>query len=671
MTLTAERIGLHLTVNPYAVLLQSRLHVPAYAGPGKWVVFNGQTRKTFLASGPDVVPDAVRILAAVGSGAGLQGMVLEDRPLDAAVHRLLDAGLITRTEGERQSPSPTLLETYHRGVTDYPFHDYSDPEWAEHDTALMQSYSAVSPPPPLATERLGNGYELPPASPRLFETSDGCFSLESLATLLRYVFGPTGSVPWALGQCFKKTSPSGGARHPTEGVVLLPSRLGHVPPGAYAYDVLKHRLVVDALIDPGLLDGLEASSFGLLIRSRVERAMWRYRDIRALRPVLLDAGHVIETAALLAARLGMGTAVLSVAPHGGDAGGWLQEPPLALVVFGAPGMVATRRASTPPSQVAPVAPVPYLTNSTAYFTFDGPTGLWAHVGWPVVSRLPVTLDGFLAVNHCLPSKRGDRSTTPDGIIGAVPRLSSGELADLVNARILLPENIGQAHYHETRFWAKYGWYFSLLAYLDAVGGAGAAGVVARASVASPAVPADRSLLDTLLVRRTTRSFAPRPISRYSVTDILRFAAADLTSTRNVRILVAATDVAGLDPALYEWNFPEARLVGARDALDRDAIRALTIGQAPIASGAATIWVVREVDFSPARYLNDTIELGRLGQRICLAATAAVLGVFLTPAVCDSPTFARLRLPAPERSVTYAFALGVPKERHERPPLEDQ
>src|SRR5688572_32356434 len=29
--------------------------------------------------------------------------------------------------------------------------------------------------------------------------------------------------------------------------------------------------------------------------SHVHRAMWRYRDVRSFRPVIMDAGHIVET----------------------------------------------------------------------------------------------------------------------------------------------------------------------------------------------------------------------------------------------------------------------------------------------------------------------------------------------------------------------------------------
>ncbi|MGH3866086.1 MAG: hypothetical protein ACRDQ4_08100 [Pseudonocardiaceae bacterium] len=65
---------------------------------------------------------------------------------------------------------------------------------------------------------------------------------------------------------------------------------------------------------------------------------------------------------------------------------------------------------------------------------------------------------------------------------------------------------------------------------------------------------------------------------------------------------------------------------------------------------------------PARYVMDLIDLGRLGQRICLAGAELGIGVFLTPAVHDCEACSMLGLTDAERRFMYVFGLGIPATR---------
>jgi SagB-type dehydrogenase family enzyme len=109
-----------------------------------------------------------------------------------------------------------------------------------------------------------------------------------------------------------KTSPSGGARHPIE-VYLMALRVTGLEPGLYHYGARDHAL---ARISPGATPQMAqaycadqpyvARSAALFIMTGVfARTLWKYRNPRAYRVVLLDAGHLGQTFCLTATRLGL------------------------------------------------------------------------------------------------------------------------------------------------------------------------------------------------------------------------------------------------------------------------------------------------------------------------------------------------------------------------------
>jgi SagB-type dehydrogenase family enzyme len=145
------------------------------------------------------------------------------------------------------------------------------------------------------------------------EFSSASMPLEALSDLLYYTWGVTGSVESPIfGRLPRKTSPSGGARHPVE-VYLAALRVADLRPGLYHYAPGRHCL---ELIRAGdfrkkCMEFCANQNFvqraaALFIMTAVfRRAMWKYRGARAYRVVLLDAGHLCQTFCLTATWLGL------------------------------------------------------------------------------------------------------------------------------------------------------------------------------------------------------------------------------------------------------------------------------------------------------------------------------------------------------------------------------
>ena len=187
--------------------------------------------------------------------------------------------------------------------------------------------------PPAAAYRPAESLEeieLPeaPASGALFELlqeratvrvfDDVPVALDAFSTLLRTVWGASGvSRPFAGLELLKKTSPSGGALHPTE-VFPLVLNVDGLDPGVYHYGAADHRLrrlkALDAAsarelandISAGQLYPRDAGAL-FLMTSRLERCFWKYRDhSKAYKVALLDVGHLSQTFYLTCTALGLG-----------------------------------------------------------------------------------------------------------------------------------------------------------------------------------------------------------------------------------------------------------------------------------------------------------------------------------------------------------------------------
>lgn len=142
-------------------------------------------------------------------------------------------------------------------------------------------------------------------------TAPGLSALTSLLDLTfrvrRWIdLGPSGRV-------MLRTSPSGGARHPTEAYVLV-RRVKGLAAGAYYYAPAEHALI---RVRPGPVSGGEitkwlvgqhwyGSAAAVVVMTAVfERTAWKYRTARSYKSVLLEAGHFAQTWCLGATARGL------------------------------------------------------------------------------------------------------------------------------------------------------------------------------------------------------------------------------------------------------------------------------------------------------------------------------------------------------------------------------
>lgn len=212
---------------------------------------------------------------------------------------------------------------YHLSSRDFEFLDYSKDSEIIKDQRLMENYLKEYPSPSAYKEYrskkfypLVNLKMLPPVKfpPNLKRGQS--LDKEKLSYMMNLVFGEQFSAEFpVVGKFLAKTSPSGGARHPSEAYLLLLRDVG-IPAGIYHYSVKRNGLELlsniknkEAKILRFFYKTTHVKNFNaeaiIVISSLFERNMWRYREIRTFRVIFLDIGHLLSTLRIIIKSLGM------------------------------------------------------------------------------------------------------------------------------------------------------------------------------------------------------------------------------------------------------------------------------------------------------------------------------------------------------------------------------
>jgi len=211
---------------------------------------------------------------------------------------------------------------YHMFCYRYPFLDYEDGTAFVTDIERMGEYEKKSKMPSFFKVYDAKQFKLtiPTQFPKietshLLETkvakSKGNFDKDKLSIFLYSCFGNTTNRN--IKNYITRPVPSGGAKHPTETYIIFPK--GSVfPEGVYHYNVRDHSLeqlyfgdIWDEFLDStyNIYKGEYMNKFAFVYTSKVDRAMYRYRDLRSTRALLIDEGHLVQNAKLVSRALGL------------------------------------------------------------------------------------------------------------------------------------------------------------------------------------------------------------------------------------------------------------------------------------------------------------------------------------------------------------------------------
>ena len=197
------------------------------------------------------------------------------------------------------------------------------------DTAdgLRNAYGA---PPPALLDRGPADARIPLARAQatdfdaLLDTRSTCRNFDlarelpqaTFAHMLERTFGARGQVHAADDfDVLKKTSPSGGALHPTEAYLIV-RRVEGVAPGLYHYRAGDHALqplplpedlARLAFLAVGGQQWFADAHVSVVLAPRFARNFWKYRNhAKSYRVTVLDVGHLSQTLFLSAVDLGLG-----------------------------------------------------------------------------------------------------------------------------------------------------------------------------------------------------------------------------------------------------------------------------------------------------------------------------------------------------------------------------
>ena len=309
------------------------------------------TRMEWLARAPhlpvSVVVDAgdLPLLGSLGANDWHDADALRAAHGAERVQRLFDAGLLLADAAGPARVADDVVRGQHWHGLAAVVHGAS--RWQDEDAPRSMEAHGVgsaqglrdrygAPPPALREPVSASGtvVSLARAAPNGFDDlldarttcrnfdAGAMLSQDAFARTLERVFGARGRVDAAPGfEVLKKTSPSGGALHPTEAWVIV-QRVEGLRPGLYHYRPVEHAL--EALSWTGDVAALRAlartavagqdyfadAHAMVVLAPRFGRNFWKYRNhAKAYRVVVLDVGHLSQTLQLAATEQGLGAFV--------------------------------------------------------------------------------------------------------------------------------------------------------------------------------------------------------------------------------------------------------------------------------------------------------------------------------------------------------------------------
>jgi hypothetical protein len=536
---------------------------------------------------------------------------------------------------------------------DYPFLDYSEQEARQFDRDLMDAYAHASLPPPFSTIS-GQGRRLCAGAIRVSPEAALTPTEALLAAWLRIAAGFTWSSPGRWGPTPHRTSPSGGARHPTDINVSLGPAWGDLA-GAWFYEPTEHALLPSDIVTAG---DLPAPAATFTVSSHVERAMWRYRDVRAFRPVLYDAGHVIET--LIAVIRSAGWKAAWVPEAAFSSQGTQLDPVLGHVIATAGAEVRRddNGAFLRDAGCGYAGEESELRTNPMLSLAPQGHGLMVKNHLQSHGSLAATPPMINALAYATPSARFDRPTSPPRIAAATG-IGDRELDALRSAGLLLELAQGERLWAGISAWSSHDWFLSALLHAEAI-----------ADADSPRQPqvatnpyAWSCLPSALENRRTCRALRPGPLAAPTVQRLLAAARPEA----GVRLVVSSVVKLGsLSPGVYAIEGDGPEQLDRQPIADDDVARA-AIGQ-PWARGFSCVaWIVPSPEGTGAGQWEDRmIRCGRLAQRMALSCSDDPSnGVFQTPAMVDGHLETLL---SDRAGIDGAYLVGIGKALDQGPPV---
>ena len=188
----------------------------------------------------------------------------------------------------------------------------------------------------------------------------------------------------------------------------------------------------------------------------------------------------------------------------------------------------------------------------------------------------------------------------------------------------------------------------------------------------PRYDSDVSIEQSLLNRRSTRSYTGEPLTLQEVSQLL-WAAQGVTDPQGFRtapsagalypleLYLVAGDVEGLTAGVYRYEPGEHQLVKTMEGDKRAELASAALGQSWVEEGVISIVFTGVYERTTVKYGERGIryvhmEAGHAAQNLCLQATALGLGIVTVGAFNDEQLAELLNLPENEQPL-YVIPIG--------------
>jgi SagB-type dehydrogenase family enzyme len=188
----------------------------------------------------------------------------------------------------------------------------------------------------------------------------------------------------------------------------------------------------------------------------------------------------------------------------------------------------------------------------------------------------------------------------------------------------------------------------------------------------PRYDSDVSLEESLLQRRSIRSYTGQPLALQEVSQLL-WASQGITDPTGFRaapsagalypleIYVVVGDVQGLSSGVYHYEPEDHQLVKLMDGDKRAELASAALGQSSVKEGAVDFVFTGVYERTTTKYGDRGIkyvhmEVGHAAQNLCLQATAMGLGAVTIGAFYDEQITGLLNLPEKEKPL-YIIPVG--------------
>jgi len=190
----------------------------------------------------------------------------------------------------------------------------------------------------------------------------------------------------------------------------------------------------------------------------------------------------------------------------------------------------------------------------------------------------------------------------------------------------------------------------------------------------PVYDSDISFEETLLNRRSARSYSEEPITLQQLSQLL-WAGQGITDPTGKRtapsagalyplkVYVVIGNVEGLGPGVYEYEPETHTIIKIKDGDQRQSLAQVALNQESVRQGAIDIVITAVYERTTVKYGERGIryvhiEVGHAAQNICLQAVALKLGAVTIGAFEDENVLKVLGLPADEAPL-YIIPAGNP------------